>query len=288
MFGGNHRREVKRLHELLSGYVDSSELSENRETFRFGENGHFFPSLAEALKWAGYGRTEYKRALRRLVGGSVVIFLVALIFGNPVVVLLVAVLLSFEYGKIKRRGFQRAEEFERDYTALLLSLASGVRTGLDPMVALCQCGALFPEEAPLRLEIKKVEHKISQGLSEEVVIREFADTINHPDIKLFRTGFILARREGSSLAGCLQRLVRVTRQRQSFRRKVRSSLAMQKLSVWGILVCTLAIGLIQFATNMDSLRAALDNPLGVKALGFGLGLIGIGLVWMMHLSKSRI
>ena len=129
---------------------------------------------------------------------------------------------------------------------------------------------------------------LERAVPEDVALQRFAITIAHPDIQLFRSTFVLARKEGASLAQCLRRLARVTRQRQSFRRKVRSSVAMQRLSAFGIAGCAIAILSIQVITNIDALRDAYADPLGSKALLAGGGLITIGIVWMLQLAKARI
>jgi len=189
---------------------------------------------------------------------------------------------------LDRRIFRRAEEFERDYTALLLSLASGVKAGMDPISALNSCGELFDPASSLGMEISNFRKSIEQGKSEDTALKEFGKSIKHPDIKLFRTAFLLSRKEGSSLAPSLRRLTGVTRQRQSFRRKIRSAVAMQKLSAYGIAACTLIIGVIQGVSNPDALMTALKHPLGSRLLLTGAVLISLGLFWMIRMTKSRI
>ena len=183
---------------------------------------------------------------------------------------------------------KRTLSFERDYPALLLSLASGVRTGLDPLAALCKTKELFAEDSEMKQQLEGLGRSIERGDSEEDAIRSFASDIPHPDLKLFRTAFILARKEGASLAECLQRLARVTRQRQSFRRKVKAAVAMQKLSAVGIGICTLVIAAIQASTNPAALQTALHDPVGSKVLMAAVLLVATGLAWMLLLTRSRL
>jgi tight adherence protein B len=195
---------------------------------------------------------------------------------------------GFEYYLVRRRVFQRAELFERDYPAFLLSLASGVRTGLDPLVALSSASEIFPEDSLIREETERIGRAIDRGDTEEKILADFGAAIDHPDISMFRAGFLLARRQGSSLGECLQRLARVTRQRQSFRRKIRSAVAMQKLSAFGIVLCTLTIGVIQALTNPSAIRGAWAHPVGNKALSAGCFLVLLGFCWMLRITRSRV
>jgi Flp pilus assembly protein TadB len=189
---------------------------------------------------------------------------------------------------LKRRVFQRAEAFERDYPAMLLSLSSSIRTGLDPLVALQRTTELFPATSEVGKELRGLCQNIEKGLTEEQAVRSFGRSIQHPDIRLFQTAFLLARREGSSLSACLQRLVKVTRNRQSFRRKMRGAVAMQKLSAIGIAACAFAIVCIQAVTNFEAIRLSLQHPVGSKMLAGGGALMVLGLGWMLRMSKARL
>ena len=187
-----------------------------------------------------------------------------------------------------RAAYRRAESFEHDYPAFLLALCSSIRTGLDPLSALQNLEQLFPTNAELGRELKRLNELIAMGKSEEQAISAFGRTIRHPDITLFRTAFLLARRQGSSLGEALHRLSRVTRTRQSFRRKMRGAVAMQRLSAFGILFCAIAIGFFQAITSPAALRDAFADPIGKQALGAGVALILIGIGWMIRLTRQRI
>jgi Flp pilus assembly protein TadB len=178
--------------------------------------------------------------------------------------------------------------FEQDYTALLLSLASAVRSGIDPLQALVDCQKLFDPETPMHKELEIIQQALDRGFSEKKAISQFASTIKHPDLGLFRLAFLLARKEGSSLGQCLQRLARVTRHRQSFRRKIRSAVAMQKLSAYGIGASALVIGLMQYTSNPAGVAKTFEHPAGVPLLLTGVGCMLFGLIWMLYLARSKI
>jgi Flp pilus assembly protein TadB len=182
----------------------------------------------------------------------------------------------------------RVEHFERDYTAFLLSLASSIRTGQDPLMAFTQCGKLFSESSVLALEVKKTAREIESGKGEEWAFGNFANSIKHPDIALLRAALILSRRQGSSLGTCLHRLARVTRQRQSFRRKIRGAVAMQRLSAFGIAACTVIVAIIQVTSNPRAIRDAWQHPIGSLALAGGIALVILGLGWMIYMSRRRL
>ncbi len=244
--------------------------------------------IARAFLYAGFFEEERRRYLF-VTSLAIGVLVLLVLWSNCLWLLLLAPLSVVTiWQNLRIKSLFRAKSFESDYTAMLLAVSSAIRTGMDPLVALCVSAKLFPEKSEIRKEIETINIKLEAGDSEELALSGFGATIEHPDIRLFTTAFILARKEGSSLAECLQRLVRVTRQRQSFRRKIRSAVAMQKLSSFGIIGCSLAIGGIQAAMNSQALITAINHPFGLKAICFGIALMGIGLGWMLQMTKSRI
>ena len=278
-----YRGEFRRLSLLLGGYAQRS-----RDGVR-GLVGHPMQgALSKARERAGLS----DRSGTRILSGIILSVLTSICLGGvtkqPMWALLAILIPGISSLWLRAQIFKRVELFERDYTALLLALASSVRTGLDPLTALLRCGELFDVGSEVQKEIVKLRHRIELGASEDDAIRAFARTIAHPDLTLFRTAFLLSRQHGSSLGECLHRLARVTRQRQAFRRKIRSSVAMQKMSAVGIGGCAIVIGLFQIITNPEAVHEALLHPGGEAALTVGAGLMVMGLGWMFRLTQQKV
>ncbi|MCB0333146.1 MAG: type II secretion system F family protein [Bdellovibrionales bacterium] len=278
--------EVSRARLLIGeeSYVNDapakSEFSrESIEVSLFGE---------KLLQSAAVTLEEGDKIKKRIVVVSLLVAAVAVVLQTLLPLVVLPLYLLIEKGVLESRSKKRVEDFDKDYTAFLLSLASGVKTGLDPLVALTTAGHLFTKDSEMQGCITKLNESLERGKSEEEAIRAFAADIAHPDLRLFRTAFILARKEGSSLAECLQRLARVTRQRQSFRRKILSAVAMQKLSAFGIGGCAIVISIIQVSGNPQAIQTALAHPMGSKMLAVGAFLILFGIVWMLRMAKARL
>lgn len=280
--------ELKRTRVLLA-------KSEERQTpkalrTRASARNRSWASLfgEEKLNFAGLSQEERDRLGRHVLVALLITFGLSAVSQQVVFLLLFPVFLLWKSAALGIRARKRTEAFDKDYAALLLSLSSGVKTGLDPLVALVRSSELFQSDSVMRKELEQLGEAINEGASEEEAITRFGKTVRHPDLRLFHLAFLLARREGSSLSECLRRLARVTRQRQSFRRKIRSAVAMQKLSAFGIGGCAGVIGCIQFLGNPQAIKVAVGHPLGIKLLIFGLILILSGIVWMMRMSSSSI
>ncbi len=193
----------------------------------------------------------------------------------------------FERRSLLKKLNQRVEHFESDYTAFLIALSSSVKAGRDPLSALLESERMFSRDSEIQRQIGKMRQSLDRMTSEETAIFQFAGGINNPDISLFRIAFLLARKEGSALSLCLERLARVTRQRQSFRRKVRGAVALQRVSSYGIAAIALLTLSFQMLTNLENFKLALNHPLGMIGLSIGALLITLGLLWMSRIAPAR-
>lgn len=188
---------------------------------------------------------------------------------------------------VKRRARQRSDELERDLPALLTSVASSVRAGIDPLSALAAAQEFFPPTSTIARELGRFNRDLVAGADEEVLVRDLMSNIANPDLELFKRCLTLSRRHGTSLADPLHRIVRVVRQRQSFRRKTRAALAMHRMSAIGIAFCATAIGGIQAVMNGAGITIAWAHPVGSKLMIGGVCLISLGVVWMMSMGKEE-
>jgi Flp pilus assembly protein TadB len=213
---------------------------------------------------------------------------VSMLTRSPLVLFLSIIFLGLWLLCLSIKANRRAQNFEKDYPAFLISLSSAVRTGLDPLVAFKMSSQLFGVTSELSRAIHATTVILDSGVSEKIAFSNFAIDIRHPDIELFRSAFVLARSQGASLGECLHRLAKVTRLRQSFRRKTRSAVAMQKLSSLGICTCAVAIGFIQYTTNPKAIADAIEHPIGYKILMVGTFLILAGVVWMFSMTRTRV
>lgn len=187
---------------------------------------------------------------------------------------------------IRRARRQRELSVDRDLPALLTSIASSVRAGIDPLVALSEAREFIPADSPLAEELELYHRGLTEGGEEDEVVDRLFRSISTAEIELFKGCLRLSRKHGSSLAEPLHRVTRVVRQRQSFRRKTRAALAMHRISAIGISMCAALIGLMQVVMNPLGIQAALSHSIGAKLLVCGGTLIVMGVIWMMALGRE--
>jgi len=186
------------------------------------------------------------------------------------------------------RSGKRLSVFERDYPALLIVLSSMIKAGNDPFASLLECQNLFIDGSEMRFQLNKIATAIHQGETESNAIHKFGDDLEFSEVGLLKEVLLLGRQEGASLGQALVRLARVTRQRQSFHRKARAALALQRLSSIGMLLCALCIIVMQFMANPEAFSRALHHPVGSIFLCSGAVAVLVGVVWMLSLSKRRV
>lgn len=187
---------------------------------------------------------------------------------------------------VLRRCAPSSKQILDDLVALLQSLAASIRSGMDPLIALERCGSSLSHNSYLASEIQSFSRRLTDdGLPLESALKGFAETFDDPCLELFKHALKLAYSEGASVSACLQRLSRVTRQRQSFDRKVRSALAMQKLSTIGLIACAALMLSTQALINSQAILNALSNPLSLLIMLLGLSLLVSGGFMMALLSR---
>ena len=185
---------------------------------------------------------------------------------------------------LKARSHER--DIERDLPALLTSVASSVRAGMDPLAAVIGAREYLPKGSIVIKELEKLRHALSEGRDEEMVLEEFLAMYRNQEGELFKRCLILSRRHGGSLAESLHRVTKVARQRQSFRRKTRAALAMHRMSGIGIALCAGAMGALQLTMNPRSVDLAISHSVGGKLLILGATLMALGIIWMMLMGRE--
>lgn len=201
--------------------------------------------------------------------------------------LVCAASVAFVVIRARRKYRARRDALERDLPALLTSVASSVRAGVDPLRALCDAESYFPAGSPFVDELQIFRRRLAAGEDEIVAIEGLMSQYEHSDIELFKRCLVLSRTHGSSLAEPLHRVTRVVRQRQSFRRKTKAALAMHRMSALGIALCALVIGGMQFVMNIAGVRVALAHPMGLMLLSLGAVLIVSGVAWMLTMGREE-
>lgn len=273
MFAALYAR--KTVKQLLSTYVVKHKGEQGDHSFaeRQPPQGFFLKTKA-----CGVRRMAFIAGISLGVG-----VVLRPVYGVAAGVLLIALC----HGSDRRRERARLAQLERDLPTLLTSVASSVRAGIDPLVAVAAAKDFFPVDSGMQRELAVFAQALSSGRDEYEVIDAFMREVSSPEADLFKRCLSMSRRHGASLADPLHRITKVIRQRHSFRRKTRAALAMHRLSAFGIALCAVVIALIQFITNASAVQLALRDSVGKVLLSIGAVLIATGVFWMTRMGREE-
>ena len=193
--------------------------------------------------------------------------------------LLLAWLLHARRGKISR------QHFESDFLMFLSLMVSELRSGRSLTEALLSAGHSCKKTGLFFIHVRELEEKMRQGLDFKQALLEFGGQL-HPDLYLFRSSLLLAYEQGATLSPCLIRLRRFTKLRQAYRRHLKTSLVAQKLSALGIIASTVMVIVMQFLSNQGLLRLLLSNSAGLIVLVLSVGLILVGMLFLVYLCRE--
>jgi Flp pilus assembly protein TadB len=261
--------------DLLASYAIAAPRGKGGEVI--------FGRFEKALSLAG--RNPYKLA-RVVASQGLLALTIAVVFGAFYGVIALALVIPGTCWFVRRCITVRRNALDRDLPALLTSIVSSVRAGIDPIVAIIKSAEYLPAGTPLIEGITSLRDRLDQGNDEADEIAHFLEQYEHSDVELFKRCVLLSRKHGCSLSEPLHRITRVIRQRHSFRRKTRAALAMHRMSAFGIALSALVICLIQVGTNKNGVLIALEHPVGSKMLSAGCLLILGGVVWMVSMGRE--
>jgi Flp pilus assembly protein TadB len=220
-----------------------------------------------------------------------IVLFTAMISSILISYLLILIVIVYSYAiKFYLKNLEKLvqAEFEKDYPTLLISLSAMIKSGSDPLLALRKAGELFAAERVIVSELKRIDAALDRGEAMALAIKHFGSGVRQGDTKLFHTAFNLAVAEGSAFSPILLRLAKFVRQRQSFRRRSRAALAVQRLSSLGIIGCAVTMVIFQVATNKEALNLIYKNNLALMAFLSGITVLIFGAVLMFRLCSKEV
>ncbi len=152
----------------IMGGVPSNQSKNKTGIDELAAPSRLFSPFVNVIRFAGISSAQMRSLSVRVIIWAVCLLVFPIVSAKPILVLPGLFGLLVEYMRLKRKVFVRAESFERDYPALLVALASSVRTGLDPLVALTQSEQLFSPQSEMGKELHAFRLKVEGGYTEEI------------------------------------------------------------------------------------------------------------------------
>lgn len=180
---------------------------------------------------------------------------------------------------------KRSNTFDEDYPVMLLSLVSLLKTGMSPVTALDNVSKGMDGDSLVRQELEILVERLKLGLTEEQALVAFAEDIFHPEVELFIQVLALNMRVGGKLSLAIERLAKQVRKRQEFKRRAVAAVAMERGSIWAILL--IMIGLFVTIWFLEPLIIAglFETGVGQLAFPWCIFLIIMGIAWSRKVTK---
>lgn len=181
---------------------------------------------------------------------------------------------------------RRLQKFDDQLPSVLELIARAVRAGetLDQAVELVAATAMEPSASELRYCVRQMQ----LGLSVDSTFRALAQRIPLPELRLFAAALIVQRRAGGSLAITLERFARAIRERQAYRRQLRTATAAARWSATIIVIISIALLVYLFGWQYDYIRSFLETRMGQALFALAIILELVGIAWVFSLTRYEV
>lgn len=257
--------------------------SDHLETMldRFGATDR----VQKRLERAGVGRSP-----GAFVGLIVVVALAALALGTIVrsfeLGVLAAIAVPFITAVVlSARAARRSKAFEAQLPEILDSLSSSLRAGHGFDYALQAMADDVGE--PAGAEFRRVVAETHLGRPMDVALRELGERVESKDLLFVLDAIMVQRQVGGSLAELFELVSETVRSREQFRRKLRASTGMVRLSAKMLMGIPIAIGILLTLVNRPYMEPLFTTRAGLIMLSVAAGMMVFGGLMLRRIGQVK-
>lgn len=296
------KKEVAQMKSLVSGNAAAkptggsenpslikSERPSAREMFAqifLGKNLN--QRLRDWIEQAGLewdpARTIYMTLILAVVGFNVFWYLVPR--GQPIAPLGIFLGGGIPAFIIYRKRASRLHAFEKQFPDSLEYLARAMRTGHAFTVALEMLHREFAP--PLGEEFRRTFEEQNLGLPLDLALERLGTRVPLLDVRFFVSAVALQKRTGGNLAGLLDNLAYLIRERFKLRGKIRAISAHGRISGMVLSLIPVVTAILMFLTNPDYVLFFFDDPDGKLLMAVMVVLQLMGFVAIKKLTDIEV
>ena len=180
----------------------------------------------------------------------------------------------FFYIYTRRRA--RMRKFEAQFPDALEFVARAMRSGHAFSVSLEMLHKEF--KAPLADEFRRAFEEQNLGLPLEVALERLGKRVPLLDVQFFVSSVLMQKRTGGNLAGLLDNLAYLIRERFKLRGRIRAVSAHGRISGLVLSLIPMVVAILMFFTNPEYVLFFVDDPDGKIMLAVCVGLQLLGFV----------
>lgn len=294
LYGPESRRLEMRLEALGEGKQQESQFVIERRYSKipvlhaFFEQVPFFQTLDKNLVGAGHGSMTLDRFLLIVAVIAFTVFLGVASSGlAPILALGAAgLMLVLPVFYLRSRVKARAAKFEEQLPDVLEFIARAMQAGHAFGPAIQMAASESPE--PIASEFARTQSEINFGVPVTKALADLAERIGSADMRFFAVAVAINREVGGDLAGLLEGIATLIRERVDMRTSVIAMSAEGRFSALILGAMPFGIAAVMMVINPAMIQTLWTNPMGRNMIFGGLGLMVIGALWMRSMIKIKI
>lgn len=295
--GASARRIARRL-ELMSGGLNG--VSGERISILKQRRFSFYPSIDRSLQklklahridallvQAGMSWTVFQFICWSL-GACALMLLLSFKWPVPALVRFVmvggGVLLPLWW--VLRMRMRRLVRIEHQLPEAADFIARALRAGHSFTNVLQIVGNEMPE--PLASEFRIAREEINYGVPMNEALHGMAARIPLTDLRYLIIAVLIQRESGGNLAEILGNISQIIRARLKLVAHVRVLSAEGRMSAWILGLLPVGVMGVMLVSSPDYVSMLWNDPSGVRLLGYGAGMVMVGVVWLRKVIRIRI
>ncbi len=296
------KREVDQMKDLVSGkapaksqadadgasLIKSDRISPREMVTQLLIGKNLNQKLRDYIEQAGMdwdpARTLYSSLILSVVGFNIFWYFIPR--GQPIASIGAVVGLAAPFFILWRKRAVRMRAFEEQFPDALEYVARAMRTGHAFSVSLEMLHREFPP--PLATEFKRTFDEQNLGLPLDVALERLGTRMPLLDVRFFVSAVLLQKRTGGNLAGLLDNLSYLIRERFKLRGKIRAISAHGRISGLVLSMIPLSVGMLMFMTNADYVLFFFDDPDGKVMMAVTIILQLLGFISIRKLTDIGV
>ncbi len=243
--------------------------------------------LSELIEHAGRTTLAYRVVLVSIIIGAAVVFFAWTFTRNaPMAALLGIAASALPVIKIMSERNQRMAKFEEQLPEALDVVKRALRAGHPFNQSL----KLVSEEMedPIAKEFGITFADINYGNDVKAAMLGLLERVPSVTVMAVVTSVLVQKETGGNLAEILEKISQVIRSRFRLQRKVKTLSAEGRLSAWILVSVPFVLFIMIMITTPTYLPILLEEPLGRKLIGWGFGIMLLGILWIRTIIRIDV
>jgi tight adherence protein B len=303
--GGSFQKRLARV-SSNHGYADKSQVKKHDEavqTLRRRTSDSNFALLDQIIKSALPNPEELRKKLAKTgkslsigefliinalaIGVFYLVFMYLVKWGQLTSVFTAIMMgLWLPNAIIKRMGNKRIRDFLALFPESIDTICRGLRSGLPISESIASVGRELPD--PVGVEFRRISDAVRLGQSLDDAMWEVSKRLDTPEFRFFIIALAIQRETGGNLAETLGNLAELLRKRRQLRLKIRAMSAEARASAMIIGSLPFVMFALLMGVNSEYMMLMLTDIRGKIMMGFGLSLIGLGILVMKKMISFEI